>query len=115
MMERMSEQKQAIISYETECTLETSLSPVQWRLMDKVIRVLDVFKDATQQISESNSLLSEVLPTVKSLKKAIQTACESDDAGVKTLKQNLLDSLELRSDEHVQTDKLLLSTAVDPR
>ena len=115
MMIRLVEQKQAILQYESEYPLEESLTPTQWRLMTKVIDVLDIFKVATLQISEANSLLSEILPTVKSLKKSILVACESDDAGVKTLKQQLLSSLERRFKEHKDEEKLLLATAVDPR
>ena len=83
--------------------------------MSKVDQVLGVFKEATMLISDANSMISEVLPIVKSLKKAIQSSCESDDSGVKTLKRNLLDSLETRFSEHFEDDKLLIATAVDPR
>ena len=115
MMNRLIEQKSGILEYESENTLEASLTASQWRLMGKVVRVLKVFKDATLLISSANSLLSEVLPTAKSLRKEIQASCIGDDAGVVTLKQNLLDSIDNRFADYAENEKLLLSTAVDPR
>lgn len=114
-MERIFEQKQAIAEYETEWPLEVSLTSAQWRLIAKVIDVLAVFKSATLRISESNSLLSEVLPTVKSIEKSIRLACSSDDVGVKNLKQQLLNSLCRRFEEHTEDENLLLATITDPR
>ena len=83
--------------------------------MVKVREVLKVFKEATLQISRANSSLSEVLPMAKSLKKAIQSSCESDDTGVRSFKENLVASIDERFAEHMENEKLLLSTAVDPR
>ena len=114
-MNRLIEQKSGILEYESENTLEASLTASQWRLMGKVVRVLKVFKDATLLISSANSLLSEVLPTAKSLRKEIQASCIGDDAGVVTLKQNLLDSIDNRFADYAENEKLLFSTAVDPR
>ena len=108
-------QKDSIISYASDFTLDHLLSAAQWRLMKKVIAVLEIFKDATLQISEANSLLSEVLPTGKSLRKGILGACESDDDGVKLFKQQLLTSLDRRFEEYNTEEKLLVATAVDPR
>ena len=115
MLDRLNQQREAIVAYDTKWSLEHSLTSAQWRLIEKLINVLEVFKVVTLKISESNSLLSEVLPTVKSLKKSVQAACESDDQGVKTLKTQLLDSLDRRFSEHQNEEKLLLATAVDPR
>ena len=115
MLDRLNQQREAIVAYDTKWSLEHSLTSAQWRLIEKLINVLEVFKVVTLKISESNSLLSEVLPTVKSLKKSVQAVCESDDQGVKTLKTQLLDSLDRRFSEHQNEEKLLLATAVDPR
>ena len=115
ILSRVEEQKQALMTFATESNMETVLSPSQWRLLSKVVQVLGVFKEATLLISNKNAMLSEVLPMIKSLKKAIQSSCDSDDNGVRNLKRKLLDSLEHRFAEHTQDDKLLLATAVDPR
>ena len=115
MFDRLLEQKPGLTIYESENRLPHSLSAFQWRLMVKVREVLKVFKEATLQISRANSSLSEVLPMAKSLKKAIQSSCESDDTGVRSFKENLVASIDERFAEHMENEKLLLSTAVDPR
>ncbi|CAB4059102.1 unnamed protein product [Lepeophtheirus salmonis] len=55
------------------------------------------------------------LTTIKVLKKYIQSLCETNDKGVRTLKQNLISSINKRFEEHFVNEKLLLSTAADPR
>ena len=115
MFERTLEQKPALVMYEAENVLPHTLSASQWRLLPKVVQVLKVFKEATRQISRANSLLSEVLPMAKSLKKAIQSSCDGDDMGVRSFKQSLVEAIDRRFDEHLENEKLLLSTAVDPR
>ena len=109
------EQKRAILSYEADNAFESSLTSSQWRLMGKVVQVLKIFLDASLQIQKANSLLSEVLPTAKALKKGIQASCEGVDFGVRTLKQNLIRSIDERFSEHKENEKLLLATATDPR
>ena len=115
MFERTLEQKPALVMYEAENVLPHTLSASQWRLLPKVVQVLKVFKEATRQISRANSLLSEVLPMAKSLKKAILSSCDGDDMGVRSFKQSLVEAIDRRFDEHLENEKLLLSTAVDPR
>ena len=107
--------KDAILSYLNEFGFEEGLTAAQWRLMEKVIKCLEIFKEATLQISESDSLLSEVLPTGKAIRKAIAAACESDDHGVRAFKEQLIESLDRRFEEHRNEEKLLLATAVDSR
>ena len=80
-----------------------------------MVSVLGIFKTATLQISDSNSLLSEVLPTVKSLIKSVRSACTGDDTGIVTLKQQLTNALENRFEEHFDNKWLLIATISDPR
>ena len=83
--------------------------------MAKVANVLGVFKEATLKVSSSNSLISEVIPMAKMLKKAIQSSCEGDDQGIRGFKEKLLTAIDDRFEEHLENEKLLLATACDPR
>ena len=115
MLERMLILKPAILQYDSEWPLSSVPTSAQWKLSVKVIDVLGIFKSATLKISQQNSLLSEILPTVKSLLRSIPEACDGDDAGVKAMKAALVQSLRSRFEEHFQNESLILATVVDPR
>ncbi|CAB4054284.1 unnamed protein product [Lepeophtheirus salmonis] len=95
--------------------LSQLVSADQWRLMSRVINVVAIFKETTLLISDSKSMISEVLPTIKALNRYIQSLCETDDTGVQTLMQNLISSVKKRFEEHFMHEKFLLSTNADPR
>ncbi|CAB4059462.1 unnamed protein product [Lepeophtheirus salmonis] len=60
-------------------------------------------------------MIPDFLSTIEELKKYIQSLCETDDTGVRTLKPKLIHSINKRFEEHFVLEKLPLSTAADPR
>ncbi|CAB4056258.1 unnamed protein product [Lepeophtheirus salmonis] len=60
-------------------------------------------------------MISEVLPIIKALEKYIQLLCKNDYIGVRTLKLNLISSINKRFEEHFVKKDQLLATTSDPR
>ena len=58
MLERLLEQKTAITASNAECQLPTKLCSQQWVLFEKVVKLLNVFKEAAQEISGEYSSAS---------------------------------------------------------
>ena len=51
MLERPLEQKTAITASNAECQLPTKLCSQQWVLVEEVVKLLKVFKEAAREIS----------------------------------------------------------------
>ena len=58
MLERLLEQKTAITASNAECQLSTKLCYQQWVLVEKVVILLKVFKEAAREISGKYSSAS---------------------------------------------------------
>ncbi len=68
MLERMEEQKRCINLFCSENTAVTALTKKQWDLISNVIDLLRPFKELTRNISSTESIISDVIPAVTSLK-----------------------------------------------
>ena len=58
MLERLLEQKTAITASNAECQLPTKPCSQQWDLIEKVVKLLKVFKEAAREISVEYSSAS---------------------------------------------------------
>ena len=58
MLERLLEQKTAITASNAECHLPTKPCYQQWVLVEKVVKLLKVFKEAAREISSEYSSAS---------------------------------------------------------
>ena len=58
MLERLLEQKTAITASNAECQLPTKLCTQQWVLVEEVVKLLKVFKEAAREISSEYSSAS---------------------------------------------------------
>ena len=85
----------------------------EWELMGKVVKVLKVFKEATEMLSSSQACISQIIPLVKVLKESLKRG--KDDHGVRSLKLQLIKSLERRFDSKEFDDKYAIATLLDPR
>ena len=47
--------------------LDVNLTNADWTLMEKVVKVLEIFFEATVRFSSSSACISEVIPTVTGL------------------------------------------------
>ena len=114
LLERLVEQKRAIILYHTDFGLPVTFRDNDWRLAEKMVTLLEPFQRLTKEFSKKESTLSEVIPFVSMLKMELSTLSEQD-RGVKTSKGGLLQSLNNRFKDIYENYDYLLATACDPR
>ena len=82
--------------------------------MKNVVKVLNPFKSATEQLSANAACISESIPIVSMLQKTLDVCGESDQ-GVKDLKKRLSDNLRRRTAGMEDLDNYTLATLLDNR
>lgn len=116
MLERILEQKQALNTYAMEHDIPV-LNGYSYTLISNVIRLLKPFEEITNMCSSDKELMSTVIPTVATLKAYLSK--EDKDAGVKTMKLELKNSLISRfgagGNMNLQDSNLQIATFLDPR
>ena len=86
-----------------------------WKLMEKVVKVLGPFKEATLKLSSASSCISQSIPIITSLLHTLKPSNMITDFGVKDLKRRLRDNLNRRL-EFLETSEIhSLATLLDPR
>ena len=91
-----------------------SLTDKDWKIMKNVVKVLNPFKSATEQLSANAACISESIPIVSILQKTLDVCGESDQ-GVKDLKKRLSDNLRRRTAGMEDLDNYTLATLLDNR
>ena len=90
-----------------------SIREEDWNLMENIVRVLDPFKSATETLSKDTACISEYIPIVTCILRALKT--RDADEGVVGLKKRLHDNLFNRM-KGIETDeKYFMSTLLDAR
>ena len=84
-----------------------------WELMGKVVKVLRVFKEATEMLSSSQASISQIIPLVTIIRESLKR--DRDDQGVRTLKVKLTNSLDKRFEIKEYDRKYAIATLLDPR
>jgi hypothetical protein len=84
MVQRMVEQKKALILYATDNDIQLP-SNNQWVLLERLVYILSPIERATRDVSAESSSASDVIPMVTGIKRALQLV--TDDSGVQTIKQ----------------------------
>ena len=116
MLERFLKLKSPLIASITnfeDYDVKVELRKDDWSLMDKVVKVLKSFEEATQMLSTKNACISQTIPIITLIIQQLNTT--KDDFGVKTLKRDLQNAMEARFDHYESDDKYTLSTILDPR
>ena len=115
MLERLLEQKSAIILYisDNETSL-TNLTFSEWELINSILNLLKPFEEITKIASYENCSISEIIPLVVTLKHYLSEE-GSSFAGVGTMKLDLQCSLEKRYENIFTRENLLVATFMDPR
>ena len=80
-----------------------------WKLMGKVLLVLEPFKDATDELSCNDASISMVIPEVTMIIKSL----EKEDRRVE--KRSLLDAMENRFADIEVNDEYIVATLLDPK
>ena len=95
-------------------TEKKRISDKDWKILRNVVKVLNPFKSATEQLSANAACISESIPLVSMLLKTLDVCGESDQ-GVKDLKKRLSDNLRRRTDGMEDLDSYTLATLLDNR
>ena len=85
MLQRLIEQKTAILAAGAESGCSIEFRAEQWNLANKVVHLLQPFEEATREASGDYTSASVIIPIVNSLKRSLSTT--SDDRGITAMKQ----------------------------
>ena len=93
--------------------LDVNLTNADWTLMEKVVKVLEIFFEATVRFSSSSACISEVIPTVTGLLFTLSSEAR-DDHGVKDFKRKLKASMVERLGAKEELESYSIATLLDP-
>ena len=112
MIQSIVEQKVAIAAYAADGAIP-QLTAYQFDLAENVISTLNPIEEITRAVSYETACISVVIPIVRALARYLDK--HDNDSGVRTMKSEMLDSLNRRFENMENEEFLLLSTALDPR
>lgn len=88
MLERCFRLKAAIIPTIAKLVdVKVEFTNQDWIIMEKIVKVLKCFEEATQMLSKSDASMAQAIPIVTTIIKQLET--DDADYGVKTSKRNL--------------------------
>ena len=82
-------------------------------LAEKVVKLLQMFEEATREVSGDYASASVIIPIINTLKQSL--VLEEDDHGIKAMKRGMLTSLEDRYGSVEQNSLCALAMIMDPR
>ena len=112
MVKSVIEQKMSLAAYATETGIVT-LSPTQLDLTEKIVAALSPVEEPTKSISADCASVSVIIPFIKMLSKTLQK--HHNDSGVRTMKNEILCSLNRRSCDIGDNQHLVLASLLDPQ
>ena len=114
MLEAILEQKMALAAYATEYGDIQQLSPNQLDLIGKVVKVFGYIEEITKSITCDSASVSMIIPFIRGLRLTLE---KNDDShrGVRTMKADMLQSLNGRYDGVEEEEVLAVATMLDPR
>lgn len=119
MIKRIHEQKRALTVYGADTNLDIldNLTANQWMLIEPLINLLQPFHEITNKMSSNEAFISEVLPTIVTLKKYLMKDPNPNNTffGVGTMKDILCDHISKRFDALFENKYYVISTVLDPR
>ena len=86
-----------------------------WKLMKKVVLVLDLFVDATDMLSSHDASVSMVIPFVTTVIESLETENPAEERGVLTLKRSLAASMNERFADIETNEHYIVSTLLDSK
>lgn len=112
MIKRIQEQKRPLNIYAADNNNLNILTANQWSLMEPLLTLLQPFEEITKKMSSNEAFISEVLPTIVTLKKYLM---ETTFFGVGTMKDILYEQILRRFDAIFKNKYYIISTVLDPR
>ena len=116
MLERFLALKNPLISSmanSDDYDVKVDFTNENWKLLAKVVKILKCFEEATKRLSNKSASISLTIPIVTIIMKQMEAL--KNDFGVKTLKRDLHNAMEVRFGDIEEDDKYTLSTFLDPR
>ena len=106
--------KALLLDEEWKKKLKVSIRSDEWILMERVVKVLKIFSDATLQFSSASACISEVVPTISSILFALGPG-GAGDHGVKDLKKRINANIISRLGNKETYENYSVATLLDPR
>ena len=103
--------KPAIVQTLINHDAPVEFSNLEWQLLEKVVRVLRPFVDATQMLSQHDASISMAIPVVTSIMASLDVA--DADNGVKQMKRNLKTAMQVRFADMEKNDDYAVATLLD--
>uniref|UniRef100_H2ZYZ9 DUF4371 domain-containing protein n=1 Tax=Latimeria chalumnae TaxID=7897 RepID=H2ZYZ9_LATCH len=113
MLERLGEQRWAIMLYSSEHDFGHNQTALQWQLLEKIIQILQPFKEATCLCSADSASISLVIPTIKMLTMSLNSM--ENDSRVKTMKETLLHEMDQCFSYYAKNPIYSMATLLNPR
>ena len=113
MLESYVRLKPAIVHTLLSHDAPVEFSNADWQLMEKLVKVLRPFVDATEMLSTLDASISMAIPCVTSIIMAMEVSDE--DQGVKTMKKDLKKAMEKRFAAMEGNDDYAVATLLDSK
>ena len=114
MLQVILEQKMALAAYATEYGDVQQLTATQLDLAGKVVKVLGCIEEITKSVSTEAASTSLIIPFVQALRLTLEKNNDSD-RGMRTMKADMLASLNRRYENIEANTILTIATLLDPR
>ena len=114
MLQVILEQKMALAAYATEYGDVRQLTTNQLDLVGKVVKVLCCVEEITKSISTDAASVSLIIPFVQAFRLTLKKNDDSD-RGIRTMKADMLSSLNRRYADIETNTTLTIATLLDPR
>lgn len=116
MLSRIYEQKNAIISYCSDHPKPNCLENNQWKIVEKLIKILVQFVDCTNLLSSSKSYASSIIPHIKVFSRFFEIGEQKGlFSGLGTTLSAWKASFKKRYVTYLDDKNLILATYLDPR
>lgn len=116
LLERLQEQKRPLSLFAAENDSIQNLTAIEWNLLENCVKLLAPFEQITEQCSKTESIISEVIPSVCVIKRCLDDL-HFEDPLVEDMKGTLIYNLNLASRFGTvqQNPHFCNSTFLDPR
>lgn len=115
MLERLLHLRRCVTIYLTENSSLNNLTNNQWDLLQSVLDLLRPFEEVTKLMSNTESIISEVIPTIAILKRYLLSPKIEQLYGVGTMKESLVTGINKRFSDVESKNYYTISTILDPR
>lgn len=111
MLQSALKQKIALAAYGAEHAIP-HLTPNQWDLVEKTVAVLNPVEEITQSLSTEVASVSLIIPFIRAFRRTLED--HDNDRRIRTMKSEMLDSLNRRYGDAESNKALVLATLLDP-